>query len=50
MDDFDLDLALEPGTITWEKQHQMSTLDLVLLSLSLTEKSDTMCYKCRMAI
>ena len=37
IDDFNLDLAMESSSITWEKQHQSSILDLIPVSLSLTE-------------
>lgn len=37
IDNFNLDLALKPGTVTWERHHQTLTLDFVLLSALLTE-------------
>lgn len=37
LDEFDLVPVLEPGTITWERQNAISTIDLVFVTSSLVE-------------
>jgi exonuclease III len=38
MDEAGMELLTEPGTVTWQREEQESTIDLTLISRSLTER------------